>query len=81
LGATSEAIDSRPAVQRGRAVLAEKVRATPITAEEREVMFGKKQFETRRADVKFDRWRFEILALGATSAGEDPYRGWRLYPL
>jgi len=42
-----DAIDSRPAVQRGCAVLAENVRTTPITDEEREVMFGKKQFEKR----------------------------------
>lgn len=42
-----DAIAARPAVQRGVAVLADKVRTTPITDAEREVMFGKAQF-TRR---------------------------------
>jgi GST-like protein len=42
-----DAIDARPAVQRGCAVLAENQRQGPITDAEREVMFGKKQFEKR----------------------------------
>ncbi|HEY0419201.1 MAG TPA: glutathione binding-like protein [Acetobacteraceae bacterium] len=42
-----EAVDARPAVQRGCAVLSENVRRTPMTDEEREVMFGKTQFAAR----------------------------------
>jgi GST-like protein len=42
-----EAIDARPAVQRGVAVLAENVRKGPMTDAEREVMFGKTQFAAR----------------------------------
>jgi len=42
-----DAIDVRPAVQRGCAVLAENQRQGAITDVEREVMFGKKQFEKR----------------------------------
>jgi len=41
------AISARPAVQRGCAILAEKQRQGPITDKERDVMFGKTQFETR----------------------------------
>lgn len=42
-----DAIDARPAVQRGCAVLAENQRQGTMTDAEREVMFGKKQFEKR----------------------------------
>ncbi len=42
-----DAIASRPAVQRGVAVLAEKQRQGPMSAEEREMMFGKTQFAPR----------------------------------
>jgi GST-like protein len=42
-----EIIDARPAVQRGCAVLAEHVRQGAMTDAERDVMFGKKQFEKR----------------------------------
>ncbi|MFY7963166.1 MAG: glutathione S-transferase family protein [Elsteraceae bacterium] len=42
-----DAIDARPAVQRGCAVLAENQRQGAMTDAEREVMFGKKQFEKR----------------------------------
>ena len=42
-----DAIDARPAVQRGCAVLAEHVRQGAMTDAERDVMFGKKQFEKR----------------------------------
>lgn len=42
-----EAIAERSAVQRGLAVLDEKRRKGPISDEEREVMFGKTQFEKR----------------------------------
>ena len=42
-----DAIGARPAVQRGGAVLADNQRKTPMTDEEREVMFGKTQFAAR----------------------------------
>ncbi len=42
-----EAIESRPAVQRGLAHLAENVRREAPKGEEWEVLFGKKQFERR----------------------------------
>jgi len=42
-----DAIDARPAVQRGCAVLAENQRQGTMTDAEREVMFGKTQFERR----------------------------------
>jgi GST-like protein len=42
-----EAVDARPAVQRGCAVLSDNVRRAPITDAEREVMFGKTQFAAR----------------------------------
>jgi len=42
-----EAIDARPAVQRGCAVLAEKQRQGPITDAARDVLFGKAQFTPR----------------------------------
>jgi GST-like protein len=42
-----DAIDARPAVQRGVAVLAENQRKGAMTDAEREVMFGKTQFAAR----------------------------------
>ena len=42
-----DAIDARPAVQRGVAVLAQNVRQGTMTEAEREVMFGKTQFSAR----------------------------------
>ncbi len=42
-----EAIDARPAVQRGCAVLAEKQRQGPMSEAAREVLFGKTQFTAR----------------------------------
>ena len=42
-----EAVEARPAVQRGRAVLAENVRQGTMTDAEREIMFGKTQFAKR----------------------------------
>ncbi|MGH7905407.1 MAG: glutathione binding-like protein [Candidatus Binataceae bacterium] len=42
-----EAIESRPAVQRGIAVLSDQVRKEPFKAEEWHVLFGPKQFERR----------------------------------
>jgi GST-like protein len=42
-----DAIDARPAVQRGCAVLGEHQRRAPITEAERDVMFGKTQFAPR----------------------------------
>jgi GST-like protein len=42
-----DAIAARPAVQRGVAVLAERQRRGPMTEEERENMFGAKQFAAR----------------------------------
>jgi len=42
-----DAIASRPAVQRGVAVLAEKQRQGPMSNDEREMMFGKTQFAPR----------------------------------
>jgi GST-like protein len=42
-----DAIDARPAVQRGCAVLSERQRQGSITDAEREVMFGKTQFAKR----------------------------------
>lgn len=41
------AIDARPAVQRGLAVLSERQRTGPMDAKARENLFGKKQYETR----------------------------------
>lgn len=41
------AIEARPAVQRGLAVLKDQRRTGPISAGEREVMFGKTQYERR----------------------------------
>jgi GST-like protein len=41
------AIEARPAVQRGLQVLDEKQRKQAVTDEEREVLFGKRQFEQR----------------------------------
>ena len=40
-------INTRPAVQRGLAVLAERRRQGPITSEQREVMFGSIQYQRR----------------------------------
>jgi len=40
-------INARPAVQRGLQVLAERRRTTPLTPEQREVMFGSVQFQKR----------------------------------
>jgi GST-like protein len=42
-----DAIAARPAVQRGVAVLSERQRQGPMTDEQREIMFGKKQFAAR----------------------------------
>ncbi len=42
-----ELVDARPAVQAGCAVLSENQRRTPMTDEEKEVMFGKTQFAAR----------------------------------
>ncbi|MEQ8251708.1 glutathione S-transferase family protein [Oceanibaculum nanhaiense] len=42
-----ESLEARPAVQKGLGVLAEHRRTGPITDEQREVMFGKKQYEKR----------------------------------
>ncbi len=42
-----DAVNARPAVQRGLAVLAERRRQGPITPEQREVMFGAKQYARR----------------------------------
>ncbi|HEX2940837.1 MAG TPA: glutathione S-transferase N-terminal domain-containing protein [Rhodopila sp.] len=42
-----DAIAARPAVQRGVAVLAEKQRRGQMTDEERDIMFGKTQFQAR----------------------------------
>jgi len=41
------AIAARPAVQRGVAVLEEKIRKKPFSEEEREILFGSKQYERR----------------------------------
>ncbi len=41
------AIDARPAVQRGLAVLSERQRSGPMDEKAREILFGKKQYETR----------------------------------
>ncbi len=43
----SEAIAARPGVQRGVAVLSENQRSQPMTEEEKEILFGKKQFAAR----------------------------------
>jgi GST-like protein len=43
----SEAIAARPGVQRGVAVLSENQRSQPMSDEEKEVLFGKKQFAVR----------------------------------
>ena len=42
-----DAIEARPAVQRGLAVLSDKQRKGPMTEAEKEVMFGKTQFAQR----------------------------------
>ena len=42
-----EAIEARPAVQRGVQVLAERSRSGPITEEERQVLFGAEQYQRR----------------------------------
>jgi GST-like protein len=42
-----DAIAARPAVQRGVAVLADRQRQGPMTEEQREVLFGQKQFSAR----------------------------------
>jgi GST-like protein len=42
-----ESIEARPAVQRGLAHLADKVRREPPKGEEWEILFGKKQFARR----------------------------------
>jgi GST-like protein len=41
------AMEARPGVQRGLDVMKEQQRRTPMTEEEKEVLFGKKQFEKR----------------------------------
>jgi len=41
------AVDSRPAVQRGVAVLAQNVRQGPMDAQQKEILFGKTQFQKR----------------------------------
>jgi GST-like protein len=41
------ALEARPGVQRGLEVMKEQQRRTPMTDEQREVLFGKKQFEQR----------------------------------
>jgi GST-like protein len=43
----SEAVAARPGVQRGVAVLSDNQRSKPMTDEEKEVLFGKKQFAAR----------------------------------
>jgi GST-like protein len=40
-------LNARPAVERGLQVLAERRRTTPLTPEQREVMFGSIQFQKR----------------------------------
>jgi GST-like protein len=40
-------INERPAVKRGLAVLAERRRTTPLTPEQRAVMFGALQYQKR----------------------------------
>jgi GST-like protein len=42
-----EEIEARPAVQRGLKVLAERRREGPISDRQREMMFGKTQYEKR----------------------------------
>ncbi|WP_086465191.1 glutathione S-transferase family protein [Oceanibaculum nanhaiense] len=42
-----ESLEARPAVQKGLGVLAEHRRTGPITDEQREIMFGAKQYEKR----------------------------------
>ena len=42
-----ESLEARPAVQKGLAVLAENRRSGPISDEQREIMFGSKQYEKR----------------------------------
>ena len=42
-----EAIDARPAVRRGCAVLSDLSRTKPLSAEERDILFGAKQYERR----------------------------------
>ena len=41
------ALEARPGVQRGLDVMKDQQRRKPMTEEEREVLFGKKQFEVR----------------------------------
>jgi GST-like protein len=40
-------MESRPAVKRGLAVLQEQQRRKAMTEEEREILFGRRQFEAR----------------------------------
>jgi GST-like protein len=47
LKAWYDAIDARPAVQKGCAVLADLKRTQPLSAEQREILFGAKQYERR----------------------------------
>ena len=42
-----EAMEARPAVRRGLDVMKDQQRRKPMTDEEREILFGKKQFEVR----------------------------------
>jgi GST-like protein len=42
-----EAMEARPAVRRGLDVMKDQQRRKPMTDEEREILFGKKQFEKR----------------------------------
>jgi len=42
-----QAMEQRPAVQRGVQVLSDRSRARPMTPEEREVLFGAKQYQRR----------------------------------
>ena len=42
-----DAIEARPAVQRGCAVLSDLSRTKPLTPEERDILFGAKQYERR----------------------------------
>ena len=42
-----EAIAARPAVERGLAVLADKLRAAPMDAKAKEILFGATQYQKR----------------------------------
>ena len=42
-----DTIEARPAVQRGLAVLSDQQRSGPMDAKQREILFGKKQYEAR----------------------------------